>query len=395
MTSRREDERYDRRVYAGVLELLGALTHRDSMSLPKDRLPVPVAARLALVVAGINDPVAVTAPKPGTPAYDRQVDVLQTAITTVRRWQLGEPEALLFPSIDLPQRCGKARHVVRLTAGGSMQLLGHPHLDLGLEAVSAALGGGLPECLRGHLSAAPLWPPPVADDGFRATRISAGELFAFVELIRMWFTEGYDLWSAAPALLLGLEPVEVRGDLSLGLPVGDALVWRFSAPAEVGRWQACGFDADDAATWRRQGRTLEELEASVDRVPDRRWLARWAQLVGPSVDTEAVIDWAGFGLPVGVWGEAAYRGLRATDVKPWTEAGFGPVEILRYAHLRTPLGLAEQWRTGGFSAYVACSCLGVGMTLAEALELQDLPMKLVLELWPSARTVDGVRKALA
>ena len=394
MTSRREDERYDRRVYAGVLELLGALSHRDSMSLPNDRLPVPVAARLALIVAGIRDPVAVSAPKPGTPAYDRQVDVLQTAITTVRRWQLGEAESLLSPSVDLPQRCGKARHVVRLTTSGSMQRPGHPHLDLALEAVSAALGGDLPECVRAHPSAAPLWPPPVADDGFRATRISAGELLAFVELVRMWFAEGYDLWSAAPALLLAVEPVELRGHLALGLPVSDALAWRGCAAEDVGRWQACGFDADDASTWRSQRRTLEELEASVDRVPDRRWLARWAQLVGPNVDTEAVIDWAAFGLPVGVWGEAAYRGLREIDVKPWTEAGFGSVEILRYAHLRTPLGVAEQWRAEGFSAYVACSYLGVGMTLADALELQDLPMKLVLELWPSARSVDGVRKAL-
>lgn len=391
MTERRYDEGSDRRVFTGAMQLLGSMSHRDAMSLPRDRLPVPVAARLALLLA----PELLVVKKASPEGRACREKFLQTAVKTVRRWTASEAEVGLRSSLTLPIPCGRKVHQVRLEVDGTMVLRSHPGVDIALEKVSAALGASLPACIRAHPEAGAMWPPPVADDGFRLEPICAGELLAFVVLVRQWLDAGYDLWTAAPAVYVGIEPSSLVDHLALGLTLEAAIDWRFCPGADVGRWKACGFRAEDARTWQQQGRSLSALEACLVRGHEGRLLARWARLVGAGVGTEAVVEWARFGEPVGVWGEAAQRGLRAPDIKPWVAAGFESVGILRYAHLRTPLTVACAWRDEGFTAYEACGFLGVGMTLAEAVELRELPARAVQDLWPTLRSVDAVREALA
>ncbi len=105
------------------------------------------------------------------------------------------------------------------------------------------------------------------------------------------------------------------------------------------------------------------------------------------------MEWAAFGVPVGVWGEAASRGLRATQVPAWLDAGFQPVEVLRCAKLSVPLEQAVRWRDAGFTAYVATGCLGVGMTLADACALRGLSTKQVQRLWSECGSVGAVLEA--
>jgi hypothetical protein len=135
---------------------------------------------------------------------------------------------------------------------------------------------------------------------------------------------------------------------------------------EVLRWRACGFTADASTSWLSQGRTLAELEELGVAADEGPWVVRWARLVGTALGSEAVVEWARFGAPVGVWGEVA--------------------------HLRVPLREALTWRDAGFTAYVAAGCLGVGMTLADACALRGLPTRQVQEAWREHPSIDVVRQ---
>ena len=170
--------------------------------------------------------------------------------------------------------------------------------------------------------------------------------------------------------------------------------WRTSSTAEVLRWRELGIDALGAESWLGQGRALAELEEHRVAPNEGAWMIRWARLVGSRIPTEAVIEWARFGVPVGVWGEIASRGMRATEAADWVAAGFSSVEVLRYAHLRVPLAEALRWQGEGFTGFVAAGCLGVGMTLEDACALRGLPTREVQDAWRDLRSVEGVREVV-
>jgi hypothetical protein len=305
----------------------------------------------------------------------------------------GRSVDLLAP-VTLPVRCGRPAHRVSLEADDSVVLEAHPDLDADTERVAASLGGELLPCLRAADEADLSWPPPVADDGPRLVGIEAGELLSFVRVARSWLRLGYDLPACADALELGVRHDQVDGHLGLGLDVATAVQWLSVPPYDALRWHSIGFSRDDVALWTEQGRTVEQAEDAAAAAGDGRWLARWARIAGSRQPADALAEWASFGVPVGVWGEAASRGLRAREVPAWLAAGFQPVEVLRYAHLRVPLSEAVTWRDAGFTAYVANGCLGVGMTLDDACALRGLPIRQVQEAWRACRSVSAVREAV-
>ncbi len=349
-----------------------------------------VAARLGLLWAGSRDPALLpgAAGRGSDDAKQKRRELVNEAA------QRGRDVDLLGP-VSLPVRCGRALHQVRLEPDGSCATPAHRGLDGDAERVAAALGGELLACLRAADGAQGSWPPPVADDGPRLIGMEAGELLAFVRVVRTWVELGYDVLAAGPALELGVAHGVLEGHLGLGMTVGAAVTWRGVSAYVALCWDAVGFTRADADLWSEQGRTLEQVEEAARSGGNIRWLARWARVVGGGVPSDALAEWAEFGLPVGVWGEAANRGLRAGDVPGWLGAGFQPVEVLRYAHLRVPLTEAVTWRDAGFTAYVATGCLGVGMTLADACELRGLPTKQVQQLWRSCGSAAAVREALA
>lgn len=373
-------------------DLLGlhARRRRGPGELPEGELPVGVAARLALIWAGAQDPALLNG------GADRGPQARQEA----RRELLKEavdagPSLDLLAPVTLPVRCGKPMHRVRLDPDGTFVAEAHPDLDADSERVAASLGGELLPCLRVIDEAELPWDPPVADDGPRLVGIEAGELLAFVRVARTWLRLGHDLVSCAAALEAGVRHEQIDGHLGLGMPVASAVEWLGVPPYVALRWDAVSFSRADVELWTEQGRTLEQAEAAAAAAGNGRWLARWARIAGSGLSADGLAEWACFGVPVGVWGEAASRGLRARDVPAWLSAGFQPVEVLRYAHLRVPLEDAVTWRDAGFTAYVATGYLGVRMTLEDACALRGLPTKQVQEMWRDCGSVSAVLEALA
>ena len=366
--------------------------HRRAALIPEEGvLPTGVSSRLALLWAAPGDPALLTGGA-GRGHRTRQEARQQLISDSIARG----PDVDLLAPVTLPVRCGRPVHLVRLEADDEVVLEAHPDLDAETERVAASLGGELLPCLRAADEADLSWPPPVADDGPRlGGGIEAGELLSFVRIARSWLRHGYDLASCAAALELGVRHDQVDGHLGLGLDVATSVQWRGVSPYDALRWHSIGFSRDDVALWTEQGRTLEQAEDAAAAVGDGRWLARWARIAGSGPPADALAEWASFGVPVGVWGEAASRGLRARDVPAWLATGFQPVEVLRYAHLRVPLEEATAWRDAGFTAYVATGYLGVGMTLEDACALRGLPSKQVQEVWRGCGSVAAVLEALA
>ena len=361
---------------------------REPQTTPPGEVPAGVAARLALVWTGSQDAAVLTGGvKRGT--RDDQAGrraLLERAVAEYCSLDLQGP-------IELPVLCGKAVHRVRLEADGTLAAVTHPSLDIGLERVAVSLGGELLPCLQAIDDAHRSWPPPVAEDG-RLEPIGVGELLAFVGTCRSWLDRGYDLPTAGTALDQGVGYDDVAEHLAVGLALPTAIEWSRVAPGDAVRWVALGFAFSDAQVWLEQRRTLEQLEAAAGE-GDARWLARWARITGAQVSVEALAEWASFGMPVGVWGEAASRGLRASEVPVWLAAGFEAVEVLRYAHLRVSVAEAVAWRAAGFTAYAATGCLGVGMTLDDACAVRGLPTKAVQNAWRQCGSVAAVLEALA
>lgn len=385
----RRDAKY---VLQTVADLVGVRTdkRRGPTELPDGELPVGVAARLALIWAGSQDRSLLTggAERGSSAAQEMRRALLRESVAQGRSVDL-------LGAVTLPVRCGKAIHRVRLDENGALVPEAHPDLDADAERVAASLGGDLLPCLRAIDEAESSWPPPVADDGPRLVGMEAGELLSFVRVARTWLGLGYDLLSCGPALEVGVRHEQIHGHLGLGIDVARAVEWLGVPPAVAVRWCALEFSRADVQLWTEQGRTLEQAEAAVAVAGNGRWLARWARVAGSRLSAQALAEWADFGLPVGVWGEAASRGLRAGEVPAWLSAGFQPVEVLRYAHLRVPLQEAIPWREAGFTAYVATGCLGVGMTLQDACALRGLPTKQVQQLWRDCGSVSAVLEALA
>ena len=50
----------------------------------------------------------------------------------------------------------------------------------------------------------------VADDGARGEFIGAGALASFLGLVRRWLRQGYDVLASEAAVVMGLEPSELR-----------------------------------------------------------------------------------------------------------------------------------------------------------------------------------------
>ena len=388
MTSR--DQKY---VLQALYDLIGLHVYRrrGPVDLPLGQLPAGVTARLALVWAGGQDAALLSG---GAARGNEATQIARRQLLTDAIARAGEVDVLGPVSLQL--RCGRARHTVRLDTDGTVVPLAHPDVDMDAERVAASLGGELLPCLRAVDEAAYSWAPPVADDGPRlAGGIETGELLAFVLTVRTWLGAGHGLLSCAPALELGVPREEIARHLDLGLDVPTAVHWRAVVPSVAVRWQAVGFSRSDVELWCEQGRTLEQAEQAAAAAGDGRWLARWARIAGSGQSAEALAEWAAFGVPVGVWGEAASRGLRAPEVPAWLAAGFQPVEVLRYAHLRVHLAQAVRWQQAGFTAYVATGCLGVGMTLADACALRGLPTKQVQQLWTECGSVEAVLEATA
>jgi hypothetical protein len=284
------------------------------------------------------------------------------------------------------------QHALRLLPDGSVQPLAHPDVDVVAERVAASLGGQLTPCVREVIAAGRPCPAPVADNGVRPDPIAAGELLSFVSVCRSWMARGYALPEYAVAVDQGLTHADVQGHLDAGLDLHAAALWVFLPPDEAVRWVTIGFSPSDVRTWLEQERSLADAELAVQGRRDAgRWLARWARVAGQSVSSDALAAWAEMGLPVGVWGDVASRGVRAEDAQLWLAEGFTSVEILRYAHLRVGLPDALHWREEGFTAFVAAGCLGVGMTLADACALRGLPTREVQDAWKRCRSVEEVR----
>ena len=323
-----------------VRDLLAESSSRrvDPVGTPAGELPAGVAARLALLVAIGEDPGILSRARYSPEQRAARKALLDDAVASGRTIDLRA-------TVTLPVRCRTRVHQVRLGADGTVVPLAHPDADLESERVFASLGGTLLPCLLAVEEAGCYWPPPVADDGPRCGAIEAGELLAFVARCRTWLATGRELIDCGTALEMGIEPAKVEGHL---------------AAAGSGKW-----------------------------------LTRWARVAGGGLTIDELAEWAAFGLPVGVWGETASRGFRAADVPMWTSAGFSPVEVLRFAHLRVPLHEAIAWRDERFTAYVATSYLGVGITLADACALRGLPVREVQEAWPRCGSVAAVRELLA
>lgn len=385
-------KRHREQVLQAMRDLMGQPTRRrrEHVEVPDDSLPVGVAARLALVWAGRVDRSLLTG------GAGRGNEETKEARRELLSQSVGEGAVLdLLGAISLPVRCGRAHHWIRLEPDDGLVAVMHVDLDLDTERVAASLGGDLLPCVGAIDNALASWSPPVADDGPRLVGIDAGELLAFVVGARRWLRHGYDLMSCAPALEVGVEHSDVDAHLGLGMSVASAVEWRGVPPYVALRWDALGFSRADVDLWLSQGRTLEEAESAATAAGDGRWLARWARIAGRGLPADELAAWACFGVPVGVWGEAAARGLRVREVPAWLKAGFQPVEVLRYAHLRVPLEAAVTWRDAGFTAYVATGYLGVGMTLDDACALRGLPTKQVQELWRDCGSVNGVLEAAA
>lgn len=395
MSERKRRKSYDRRVETTALQLLGASVGESSLPAPEDPLHIGVAARLALLVAGDTDGTLLLSRARDTERVERRLRLVHEAVRTVRTWEPLVAALFLTGDVCLPVRCSGKTHLLRVGADETLSLLAHPSIDLESERLAAALGAELLPCAAAADAAARLARPPVGDDGPYLEFIGAGALAAFLGLVRRWLACGFDVRASGPALEWGLEPTVLASLLSAGLDVADAVSWRHASPDEVLRWRACGFDALASETWLAQGRALAELEELGVGVEEGPWVVRWARLVGTALGTEAVVEWARFGAPVGVWGDVAGRGMRASEAPAWTAAGFHPVEVLRFAHLRVPLHDALAWREAGFTGYVAAGCLGVGMTLADACALRGLPTRQVQELWSTCRSVDRVMTSLA
>ena len=386
--TRRCDHAY---VVQTVRDLTGVHTprRRGPVDLPADHLPVAVAARLALLWAAPQDHALLTggAGRGSDATRAARRDLLDVAVAR-------GPSLDLLAPVTLPVRCGKAVHRIRLETDDTVVVSAHPDLDVDSERVAVSLGAAPMGCLVVLDGAAATWPPQLTHHGPRSCDIDAGELLAFVRMTRGWLSRGFDLFSCALALELGVQHHQVRGHLELGLPVRAAVHWCGIAPDVAVRWDAVGFSRHDVDLWVEQGRTLDEAEEAAAVAGDGARLARWARIAGGVLSSGALADWAAFGVPVGVWGEAANRRLDARAVPAWLRAGFQPVEVLRYAHLRIPVEEASTWRDAGFTAYDATGFLGVGMTLQDAVALRDLPAKRVQSLWQERGSVPAVLAAL-
>lgn len=385
-------KRHRGQVLQAIRDLVAQDTNRRCafVEVPAGELPVGVAARLALVWAGRIDRALLTG------GAARGTEATKVARRELLSQSVGEGALLdLLDAVSLPVRCGRAIHWIRLEPDDELVAVMHQGLDLDSERVAASLGGDLLPCVQAIDNACASWAPPVADDGPRLVGVDAGELLAFVRGARLWLRRGYDLNACAPALEVGVAPDAVDSHLGLGMSVASAVEWRGVEPFVALRWDALGFSRADVDLWVSQGRTLDEAEAAAAAAGNGRWLARWARIAGGGLPADALAEWACFGVPVGVWGEAAARGLRARDVPAWLAEGFQPVEVLRYAHLRVALPEAVTWRDAGFTAYVATGYLGVGMTLEDVCALRGLPTKQVQELWPRCRSVTAVLEAVA
>jgi hypothetical protein len=359
---------------------------RKTPSLGPQDLPFGVAARLALVVAADRDAAVLTG------ALTRGSEEDQRArLQLVAQSVAAAPHVDVRAPVSLPVRCGRRIHPVALAEDGELSAPSHPGVDVVAERVAASFGGTLLPCLEQMDQATASWPPPAADDGPRAVPIQAGELLAFVRTARTWVERGHSLPQASYALQHGVSEQQLAGHLALGLDVRTAVEWRAVRPADAVRWLALGFSLDDRQEWQQQGRDLRQAETATALVGDGPRVARWARAVGGQVPESALVEWALFGLPVGMWGEVASRGIRAAEASEWTRAGFGSVEILRYAHLRVPIEDATAWRDAGFSAFDASGYLGVGMGLEEAVAVKDLPARAAQAAWKEWGSVDGVR----
>lgn len=371
-----------------MLDLLNVASGRrcDTAAVDGDPLPVGVAARLGLLLAASRDFAVLTgAMLRGTPDQQKE-----------RRALLRESAAAagtfeVDATVSVPVRCGRGVHRLELRPDGFLSTA-HPDLDVEGERVAAALGGELLPCVREIVAARAWWEPPVAFDGAPSQpSITAGELLAFVITCRTWLARGFTLSDSAQAVERGLAYEQIQPHLDRGLDLCAAAEWSLIRADRAVRWVAIGFSASDAKLWLSQRRTLAEAEAAAQAAGGGRWLARWARVTGNALDSPAVAAWASVGLPVGVWGEVASRGVRAEEAGDWLVAGFTPVEVLRYSHLKVALDEALTWRQQGFTAYVAAGCLGVGMTLADACALRGLPTRDVQDAWRHCGSVEEVR----
>lgn len=380
---------FTRRVGEAMRNLLamkpqGSLS--GAMTQAGDPMRVGVVARLGLLRAVASDAaVLIGGMKRGT-AEDQaaRLDLLQRAASSAISVDVRLPLAL-------PVRCGGKVHVLELEADGTVVSLAHPGVDVQSERVATSLGSPMLPCVRELIAAGRPCPRPSADTGRRDEPIAAGELLAFVLTCRSWLDRGFTLADCSLAVDQGLTHGQVQAHLDAGLDLPSAAAWAFMPAAEAVRWIAVEFGPSEVQTWLSQGRTLAEAEDAVRNSGSGRWLARWARVAGRSVQSEALAAWAAMGLPVGVWGDVASRGVRAEDALTWLAEGFTSVEILRYAHLRVGLAEALTWRDEGFTAFVAAGCLGVGMTLADAVALRGLPTREVQDAWKRSQSVSTVR----
>jgi hypothetical protein len=380
---RRPDRAYVRGRVHGLLWMGGR--HSAPVPTPPEQLPAGSTARLAVMWAQTQKPDLFKGQLDRL-MPERRAEAISLMELGIEAW----PELDLSDDLELPVRCGRYRHTIRLCADGTLEALSHPGVDVESERVAASLGGDLPPCITEIDAAFAAHPAPHHDLKRRPDPISAGQLLWFVRLCRSWLDHGYDVISAGEALEAGVWHSTVMPHLSCGLSISAALDWREVTPQEAAEWSELGFSPQDREVWLEQGRTLEEAALA----GGSSMLTRWARVAGARIPSPLLGEWAAFGPPSGVWGEAAARGMHPDTVRQWTDVGFRPLDVLRYAHLQVPLAEALLWREAGFSAFQACGYLGVGMSLEEAFVLRAYPSRQVQELWPRLRSPERIADML-
>lgn len=292
----------------------------------------------------------------GTPAV---VSLWQRALDDVLDLSGEHLTTWLSASRAVVVRCGPSPH--RLVLDGSRLLApSHAAVDHDLEQVAAALGGEVPACLHAQQH----WPAPGPPRGPVAA-------LAWLHLVRAWIEHGYGPARSAVAVDELVFPATVLTHLTAGLGLADAVTWRRLPAVEAVRWIAVGASHRQAAAWTARGRSLVDLDAGVRRLGRRRVARRaavrlllaWVDAV-PALDLDTVVAWIGPGREASTWGEVAARGVTPAQAASWQRHGFGPVEVLRYHHLRVPVATARAWRDAGVCAKDAAQHIADGTPLS-------------------------------
>lgn len=338
MTSRASSRR--------VVLALRHLTPGGSQDVPADaptsasRWPAAVLGRCTVLRA--HELAGARALRPVVASDGPTVRLWRRALADVLSWDAPALTAWLFQPRGVALSCSGAVHQVVLDADGPV-LLQHP--DRTAEQVAVALGAPPVSCLTAWNL---LKCSSSHDEAGHCTPV---DLLCWLMGVRAWSAAGHPPADSDAVVRAGHTPTSLGDHLAAGFSPEEAAAWRGCPADDAFRWRLLEATSAQVWAWVCQGRSLEQAERGAASTPGG-WphLHRWAEAAGGRLDERELVQWAGSGYPLLSWGGPASRGVTVDVAQTWRDAGFGPVEVLRYHHVRVDVAEAVRWRCAGLSA---------------------------------------------